>query len=296
LKVHWARHVLALKCRTIFTPNQLKHSTNKKESKMMRKFIKIWSLAFLGLVPAIGLAHDTWVQSGPLVTRHKDVVHVDLMLGNHGNNHRDFKLASKITLAPCTLEVIAPDGTRMDLKPRVVDMGSAEKEGFWSAKMIADQMGVYQVVHTLDTLHGKTRAIKSSKSYFISSSCFGTVPSTGSDRIVPLNKGLEFVLETPIKSISANRELRMQVLWNGRPQSGVAVAFVPRGVKLAEEKDPQYERESDDRGYVTFTPSEGNLLLAVAHHLVPEERGEGFDKTHYGATMVLPVPHLPFAP
>jgi uncharacterized GH25 family protein len=296
LKVHGARYVLALKCRTIFTQNQLKHLTNKKESKMMRKFITIWSLAFLALVPAIGLAHDTWIQSGPLVTRHKDVVHVDLMLGNHGNNHRDFKLASKITLAPCTLEVIAPDGTRTDLKPRVVDMGSAEKEGFWSAKMIANQMGVYQVVHTLDTLHGKTRAIKSSKSYFISSSCFGTVPSTGSDRIVPLNKGLEFVLETPIKSISANRELRMQVLWNGKPQTGVAVAFVPRGVKLAEEKDPQYERVSDDRGYVTFTPSEGNLLLAVAHHLVPEERGEGFDKTHYGATMVLSVPHLPFAP
>ena len=271
-------------------------NNNKKEAKTMRKFITVCLLALLAVVPATSFAHDTWVQSGPLVTRHKDVVHVDLMLGNHGNNHRDFKLASKITLAPCTLEVIAPDGTRTDLKPRVVDMGSAEKEGFWSAKMIADQMGIYQVVHTLDTLHGKTRAIKSSKSYFISSSCFGTVPSTGSDRIVPLNKGLEFVLETPIKSISANRELRMQVLWNGKPQTGVAVAFVPRGVKLAEEKDPQYERVSDDRGYVTFTPSEGNLLLAVAHHLVPEERGEGFDKTHYGATMVLSVPHLPFAP
>ena len=261
----------------------------------MKTKCSLWTLLLLATLPTFAAAHDTWVQSGPLVARYQDVVHIDLMLGNHGNKHRDFKLASKIALAPCTLELIAPDGSRTDLKPNIVDMGSAEKEGFWSAKTVADQKGIYQVVHTLDTLHGKTRAVKSSKSYFISSTCFGSIPTNGRERVVPLNKGLEFVLETPIESISAKRELKLRVLWNGKPLPGVQVAFVPRGAKLTEEPDPRFERTSDAGGYVTFTPTEGNLLLAVAHHLAADEKGDGFDKTQYGATLVLPVPQIPFA-
>ncbi len=87
-------------------------------------------LAFLFCVALLANslhAHDTWVQAGPLVTRHQDVVHVDLCLGNHGNNHRDFKLASKITLAPCTLEVIAPDGRSWISKSRSSTMGMQRK-------------------------------------------------------------------------------------------------------------------------------------------------------------------------
>lgn len=71
---------------------------------------------------------------GPLVQPSGEYAYVHLMLGNHGNNHRDFKLASKITLAPCTLAVMTPSGAAIDLKPQIVDMGHAEKEGFWTAQ------------------------------------------------------------------------------------------------------------------------------------------------------------------
>jgi uncharacterized GH25 family protein len=262
---------------------------------MKRTFLLLASV-IVALTSSLVRAHDTWVQSGSLVTRYQDVVHIDLMLGNHGNNHRDFKLASKITLAPCTLEIIAPNGSRTDLKSKVVDMGSAEKEGFWTAKMIADQKGTYQVVHTLDTLHGKTRAIKSGKSYFIASDRFDAIPKSGKDPVQPLGKGLEFQLDTPLETIAANREIKLRVLWNGKPLPNTSVAFVPRGAKLAEDTDPQFERVSDAGGYVTYTPSEGNFLLAVTHYVAADEKGEGYDKTHYGATLVLPVPQTPFTP
>jgi uncharacterized GH25 family protein len=260
----------------------------------MKRTFLLLATVLVALTSSWVRAHDTWVQSGPLVTRYQDVVHIDLMLGNHGNNHRDFKLASKITLAPCTLEIISPNGTRTDLKSKVVDMGSAEKEGFWTAKMIADQKGTYQVVHTLDTLHGKTRAIKSGKSYFIASDRFDAIPKSEKDAVQPLGKGLEFQLDTPLETIAANREIKLRVLWNGKPLPNTSVAFIPRGAKLMEGTDPQFERVSDAGGYVTYTPSEGNLLLAVAHYLVADEKGEGYDKTHYGATLVLPVPQTPF--
>ena len=56
--------------------------------------------------PVAAMGHDTWVQTNTNLVRTGDAVHIDLMLGNHGNEHRDFKLAGKLALEGATLEVI----------------------------------------------------------------------------------------------------------------------------------------------------------------------------------------------
>ena len=48
-------------------------------------------------VPTISQGHDTWVQASARAVSPEDVVHVSLMLGNHGNHHRDFTLAGKLS-------------------------------------------------------------------------------------------------------------------------------------------------------------------------------------------------------
>ncbi|MCU0714155.1 MAG: DUF4198 domain-containing protein [Pirellula sp.] len=255
----------------------------------MKRKILLAAALILSCVNATN-AHDTWVQTPSLVTRQGEFVYVDLMLGNHGNDHRDFKLASKITLAPCELELIAPDGTKTDLKSQILDMGSAEKEGFWTTRYVAEQKGLYQVLHKLDILHGKTRAVKSSKTYFFATDNYQSISTVGAEKIVPLNEGLEFVIDTPIETLGAGQEIRLRLLWNGKPLPSTRVSFIPRGAVLAEGFDPQYERNSDANGFVSYTPAQGNFVLAVAHHVAADEKGEGYDKTHYGATVVLPVP------
>ena len=67
--------------------------------------------ALAAVLPA--RAHDIWVQTNTNLIRTGDAVHVDLMLGNHGNDHRDFKLASKPDLDKATLTVTGPDGRHM---------------------------------------------------------------------------------------------------------------------------------------------------------------------------------------
>jgi hypothetical protein len=193
------------------------------------------------------------------------------------------------------LIAIEPNGNKIDLKPRIVDNGNAEKEGFWTSKLIAEQKGTYQVVHTLDTLHGKTRAIKTAKTFFVSAPCFSSVAGDDKQTTAPLNRDLELVLHSPLETLGANHPINLQVLWNGKPLPNASVAFIPRGAKLAEERDPMFEKTSDANGLVSYTPIEGNLLLAVVHHLAPDESGEGFDKTSYGATMVLPIPQIAYA-
>lgn len=64
---------------------------------------------------ACTFGHDTWVQTNTNIIRSGDSVYVDLMHGNHGNGHRDFKLANKVDLSKATLECVAPDHT-YDLK------------------------------------------------------------------------------------------------------------------------------------------------------------------------------------
>ena len=127
------------------------------------------ALVISALLSAACCAHDTWVQTNTNVVRTGDLVHVDLMLGNPGNGHRDFKLASQISLEPCTLEVITPQGKAYDVKPKLIDTGYAPKEGFWTCRYTTDTPGIYTVAHTLDTLHRTTRAIKSGKTYFVAS-------------------------------------------------------------------------------------------------------------------------------
>jgi uncharacterized GH25 family protein len=243
----------------------------------------------------VASAHDTWVQSGTLLVRTNDVVYVDLMLGNHGNNHRDFKLASKITLEKCTLGVKRPQGDFIDLKPSVVDFGSAPKEGYWSAKFDSQESGVYEVLHTLDTLHGKFRAVKTAKTYLVASDSQSITDASVNGRPNPINKNLEIVLDTPIGNLSANNAIECTILKNGKPRPEVRVSFIPRGAQLSEEMDPKFERISNETGRVSYTPEEGNMILIVAHDIAEDESGEGYEKTYYGATLVLPIPKRPLA-
>ncbi len=252
-------------------------------------------LLLLCLDPAKGSAHDTWIEPGAATVPVGEYTYIDLMLGNHGNEHRDFKLASKITLGPCTLSVVDPTGITHDLKPAIVDMGHAEKEGFWTARYVFAKPGLYRFVHTLDTLHRTTRAVKSAKTFVMATA--GGERDTGSPNEDTCHRfGLELVLQTPFATVEAGQPIEIQVMRSGKPLPKVRVTFVPRGASLAGEFDSEHERISDAEGRVEFVPKEGNVLLAVVHHMAQDEAGEGYENTHYSAAMVIQVPNQAIHP
>lgn len=237
-------------------------------------------------------AHDTWVQTGSSLVRMEDVVHVDFMLGNHGNEHRDYKLASKLSsLEGVTLNVLAPSGKSIDLRPGLADLGYAPKEGFYSARFIVAEEGLHSVVHTLDKLHGTTRAVKSAKTYFLSAKSLDKPEHAGKEYAQPLGHPLELVLEShPVLQAGPGKKIEVKLLFKGQPLADTRISFIPRGVPLAEGFDKEYERHTDAQGRASFTPREGNYYLVVAHHSAPDEKGEGYDKTSYSAVLVLNIP------
>jgi len=240
----------------------------------------------------VASAHDTWVQASGRLVHVGDVVHLDLFLGNHGNDHRDFKVAGKLaSLADATFEVIAPDGRRTDLVPAAVDLGLAPQEGFWSARFVPTSPGLHGVAHTRVGRHLRKRGIKSGKAYFVAAAALDAPPAGGLAHAEPLGHAFELVPEThPVLGTGPGEKVTVRLLFRGEPMADHRVSFIPRGAELAEGFDDRFERRTDADGRCSFEPREGNLLLVAAHHTAPDEQGPDYDRTVYSATLLLDVP------
>lgn len=237
-------------------------------------------------------AHDTWVQASSRAVRPDDVVHVDLFLGNHGNDHRDFKVAGKLgTLEGVKIDVIGPDGRKTDLVPDMVDLGYAPKEGYWSARFVPATAGLHCVAHFREGVRHGAMGLKGGKTYFLVSESIDRPATPEASLPAPLGHPLELVLEShPVLGCGAGRSIEVKLLFKGRPMADHVVSFIPRGATLAEGFDPDHERKTDAEGRCRYTPKEGTFVLVVAHHVDPEQKGEGHEKTSYAATLVLDVP------
>src|SRR5262249_30216858 len=201
--------------------------------------------------------------------------------------------AGKIDLEGCTLTVTAPDGKRYDLKDRLADTGYTPKEGYWTAPFAATKPGLYLVAHTSDKVvsYAPTRSIKIAKTCFLVRRSRDSVPREipGFDK--PLGHAVELVPETsPVTPMGPGTAIKVRLLYKGKPLAGAQVSFIPRGTILTEGFDKRYERKTDAEGRASFTPTEGNYYLVVAHHLEPKESGEKHKSTKYSATLTVLVP------
>lgn len=236
-------------------------------------------------------AHDTWVETNSPLVRLGDNVYVELKLGNHGNDHRDFKLAGKVGLDVCQIAIVSPSGDKFDLKPQFVDMGMTAKEGYWASRFITKVPGSHVVAMSSESLRGKTRSMKSAKAYFLASAKLDELSAAEVGFDQPLGHELEIVpLTTPVTNTRPGQPIRVRILLRTKPMKGARVSFIPRGTILEEGFDKAFERETTEDGIAEYSPKEGNVILIVVHHSAPELKGEGFDDTKYSATLTITVP------
>jgi uncharacterized GH25 family protein len=242
--------------------------------------------------PLRALAHDTWLEATPRLVRPGDVVHVGLFLGNHGNDHRDFKIASKVgALDEVQIKAVGPDGRTTDLVPDMVDLGYAPKEGFWSGRFVPAAEGLHCVGHFRQGVRHGALGFKGGKTYFLASESLDKPATPQGPLPGPLGHPLEFVLEShPVLGCGPDKPIAVKLLFKGRPLAGQVVSFIPRGTTLAAGFDAAHERRTDAEGRCRYTPTEGNVILVVTHLVKPDEKGEGFEKTAYAATLVIDVP------
>lgn len=237
------------------------------------------------------MAHDTWVQTDKKVIHVGDAVCIDLMLGNHGNDHRDFQIAGRPDLAASILTMIGPNGERVDLKPAMAEAVASAKDGYFTGVFIAEQQGLHLVAQSQDKVvhYAPTRSVKSAKTFFLVIENRPRIPAAPTT-VCPLGHALELVpLTHPVVGLGPGIATKVRLLFKGKPLANARVSFIPRGVDLAADFDPRYERITDKDGCAEFSPSDANLYLIVAHH-AESEVGEGYTSVKYSATLTLDVP------
>ena len=240
-------------------------------------------------------AHDTWVEVNTNLIRTSDVIHVMLKLGNHGNDHRDFKLAGKLDTVGATLFVNTPTGKSYDLLPNLFDEGYAPKEGYWSTRFVTGEPGLHLISHSSDKVvsYAPKRSIKSAKAFFVVTPSLDNPPpdNPGFDKV--LGHPLELTpLQNPVTPMGPGQQISFRLDFQGKPMPAARVSFIPRGVKLCEKFDPEYEQMTNAEGVVSFEPHDGNVFLVVAHHEDPKAAGEGYTSTKYSAAITLFVPEI----
>lgn len=210
------------------------------------------------------------------------------MLGNHGNDHRDFKIAGKLDLSKGTLTLTPPGGAEVDLKRAAVDLGLGARDGYWMARFHTEKPGAYLIGHTSSSQHGTSRSLKFAKAIVGATQSLDR-PGRPEGFEVPLGHALEIVPQTDPTQPETGDPIRVQILLRGKPLAGARVSFIPRGVTLATGVDPQFERTADSDGVAEWTPLEANDVLIAVHHHADDESGEGYSGTQYAATLVVRV-------
>ena len=255
---------------------------------------------FVALASPLGaLGHDSWVQTNVGLVRAGDVVQIDLMLGNHGNEHRDFKLAGKVPLTGASLAVIDPDGKQYDLLDRLIDTGYTPREGYWTTRFEPTKAGLYTVAHRTERVmsYAPERAIKSAKTCFVASASLDKPSARNPGFDQPLGHDLELVpVLNPVTPMGPGTPIKVRLLYHGQPLAGERISFIPRGATLKPGLDERYERLTDERGEASFEPTEANGYLIVAHKTESEQGGtldgKAYTFTKYGATLTVQVPRL----
>jgi len=238
------------------------------------------------------LAHDIWLEPNANLVRTGEWLRISLMLGNHGNQHRDFRLASKVSAGDQNLVLYGPDNARYDLTKSLIDNGLTPQEGYWSARYQPTAPGLYMAVSSMDKVmsYAPVRDVKSAKTFFVVSPGLDNVAgeSTGYDRVVGLP--LEIVpLVNPVVGLRAGSAMRIRVLYKGKPLANANVTFVPKGATPKGDLDPLYEKSTDAKGEVEMVLKEGNSYLIATHKEDPDAKGTGYQSVGYSATLCVLV-------
>lgn len=243
------------------------------------------SILTLVFVPAAS-AHDLWIEASARAVRVGAWLSLSVMLGNHGNEHRDFKLAGKVAAADRRLFVVGPDGRRQDLSPSLFDVGMTPDEGYWTTRFHPTTPGLYIAGSSFDKVmsYAPVRDVKCAKAFFVAGASLDHPPAaSGFDQA--LGAPFELIPLTDPTALAPGKPLRVRLIYRGHPMAGVKVGFVPRGAAAEGETDPHYQATTGPDGTAQMILRESNAYLVAAHWTDEKAKGKGYGSINYSATL-----------
>ena len=249
-------------------------------------------------------AHDGWIEVSAIVERGQPVT-IALMLGNHTNEHRSYRLAGKWNPKFTKLMVIEPSGKLNDITDSVIDLGEDDEKtgpkgpkGFHIAIFTPRTEGVHAVLAREEQIlqHGdepKFLSIRSARAAFAALRIPRVTEgkkTTGFGRTFAIDNVMEFVpVNNPI-GVSQNDQITLELRYKGKPFANQTVSVVGRLKGSLSAQD----LTTDEKGQVRVTTGAADSYLVRAKFEERSQRKEGqYDLSTYEATYVFQVFNRP---
>jgi uncharacterized GH25 family protein len=262
-----------------------------------------WSLlSFCSAAPVC--AHDGWIEVPAIVEKGQPVT-IALMLGNHANEHRSYRLAGKWNPKHVKLMVIEPSGKVNDITASLVDLGEDDEKtgpkgpkGFHIAPFTPTAEGVHIVLAREEQLlqHGeepKFRSVRSARAAFAAlrnPRVAEGKKTNGFGRTFAIDNVMEIVpISNPI-AVTQNDRVTLELRYKGKPFANQTLSVVGRLNGPASAQDLM----TDEKGRVSVTASAADSYLVRFKFDERSERKEGqYDLSSYEATYVFQVFNRP---
>jgi len=264
---------------------------------MMKKNIAATALAAvltLGL-SAAAFAHDGWSQTNAPIIAQGEVSYVELLLGNHSNEHKSYRIAGQWSPDTSKVYVTTPAGTKADITSTRFYTGEAATEsepavnnGF-VASFSASSPGAYIISAEGDSIfqHGgvASRTLRSAKS-FVAVSDIPVLERVrqlkGFSRAIATDRA-EWVPEFNPAAVRPNEQVSVQLLLKGQPLADTEVSLIRRSNSEAQ------TFTTDAQGRITFKTGPADYYLLRAKPATAEKKAGEYDQVQYEATMTFIV-------
>ncbi|MGO4370834.1 DUF4198 domain-containing protein [Paenibacillus sp. MCAF20] len=276
----------------------------KKTLRFRKKLAGAALVAVLTLGAAVPVfAHDGWSQTNTPIVAPGQVSYVELMLGNHSNDHKSYRIAGQWSPDTTKVFVTTPAGVKSDITGTRFYAGEAATEtepavnNYFVTSFKSNVPGAYVVSAEGDTVfaHGgvASRTLRSAKSFV----AVGDIPVaervkslTGFSKQVSPDRA-ELVPQFNPAAVAPSEQVSVQLLLKGKPLADTAVDLIRRS------NSESLELTTDAKGIVTFTTGAADYYLLRAKPVTTEGKEGEYTSTNYEATMTFTVqnrsPKLP---
>lgn len=241
------------------------------------------------------LAHDGWSQTNAPIIAQGEVSYVDLLLGNHSNHHKSYRIAGQWSTDTSKVFVTTPAGKKVDITgtrfytgEAATDTEPALNNGF-IASFSSSSPGAYIISVEGDSVfkHGEvaSRTLRSAKS-FVAVSDIPTLDRvkalTGFSKAVNEDRA-ELIPQFNPASVTPNEKVSVQLLLKGSPLADTEVSLIRRSNSDA------HTFTTDAQGKISFTTGPADFYLLRAKPNTDEKKDGEYGTTNYEATMTFMV-------
>lgn len=258
-------------------------------------------LAFFLALPVGALAHDGWVQTNTPIVAREETVYVDLLFGNHSQEHRSYRIDGQWSEATSKVFVTDAVGKKTDITSTRFYTGEPAtptapvKNNGFVASFRSSLLGIMTITSEADSLYkgatSTSRTLRSAKAFVAVSDVpvlervraltqYGREVTPDRAELIPL---FSPVAVQPLQTVTVQLNVK------GQPVPNTEVSIVRRSNNSMPET-----KKTDGKGQVSFVvgPADYYLMRAKIENKYekPLETPEGLVKQlNYETTMTFIV-------